>query len=330
MTIEGQMRASRLDVRDLRRIVTLAHTRNFTRAAERLGISQSVLTRNIQEMEQQIGLRLFDRDRGGVHVAASALTIIERAAELVQEFDDFSQTLERAAEGDLGQINLGMAPVAAFALLPEICARIISRNTHLETYIPVRKPDSLLRLLHDEEIEVLICPEGALRDASGTKITRMGDLSLALLVRPGHPLLDPDYRNGESGAFPILSASGQYHSVLTATEFTDDAPFPPYFASRIKGGRRIVVEDHQCLALAAERSDAMYITSVLAGFQAIQEKRLVEVVPPPGQQRPSVRLVAHSLERRSLSPAMASVLQQIPTLLRPPRDMPQLRETPAP
>ena len=59
-----------VDIRSLRHAVVLAKHLNFTRAAEELGLSQSGLTRSLQTLEQDVNMRLFDRDRGSVALSA--------------------------------------------------------------------------------------------------------------------------------------------------------------------------------------------------------------------------------------------------------------------
>src|SRR5689334_6832497 len=112
-----------MDLRSLRHVAVLARQLSFTKAAQELGISQSALSRSIQATEQRVKLRLFDRDRGGVHLTAVGREVAERAAALLREADDLDRLLDRAAGGAEGEASFGMAPLPAAALLPAVLAR---------------------------------------------------------------------------------------------------------------------------------------------------------------------------------------------------------------
>ena len=58
--------------------IVLGEASNFARAAERLGISQPTLSRNIAALERKLGVRLFDRGRVGLRPPSSARRVIER------------------------------------------------------------------------------------------------------------------------------------------------------------------------------------------------------------------------------------------------------------
>jgi DNA-binding transcriptional LysR family regulator len=68
-----------IDLRSLRYVVGLARQLSFTKAADELGVSQSALSRSIQQVERRSAARLFDRDRGGVYLTAVG-RLLERAA----------------------------------------------------------------------------------------------------------------------------------------------------------------------------------------------------------------------------------------------------------
>ena len=293
-----------MDHRTLRRIVTLARVLSFTKAAHELGISQSVLSRSVQAFERQARVRLFDRDRSGVHLTPVGRAFADRAAALLREEDDLNRMLERASGGADGDIAIGMAPLSVSACLPAVLGGQPARALQKQVYLAIRPPRDLLRLLINEEIEILICAEGALPQEAPITGSFLGLFPLSLLVRAGHPLL-------AEGAISM----DQIYPVYSGARFDESAAFPPYFRKYLRGAPQFVIEDYETLADLTKRSDGIWISSKFAAADAVADGRLIEIQPPAGESLGHVRLMAYGLERRSISPAAHQIKQKLRTRL---------------
>jgi DNA-binding transcriptional LysR family regulator len=294
------MGARNIDVRSLKRIVMLAKMGSFTRAAECIGVSQSVLTRSIQDIERDVGAKLFERDKGGVYLSSLGRDVVREASVVLRTFEDFSLFVDGVVTGTTGRVAIGVAPAAAPALLPGICADLLTRTPEITGYFPVRRTEDLLRMLLDDEIDLFICAEAAFGEYLDTKSTVLGEISLSLLVRPGHPLLQHE-----------ADASRETFPVIAATNYKDGALFPDYFWDLLHGRPTLVVEDHECLSLIAERSDAIWVTSKIAAIQPLNDGRLVEIPSPEGQSTSRLKVLAHGHKGRTISPAVERVLQEM-------------------
>src|ERR1700756_556881 len=142
-----------MDLRSLRHVVVLARRLSYTKAAEELGLTQSALSRSIQAVERRAGVRLFDRDRGGVRPTAVGRAYAERAATLLREADELDGLLQRSARGVSGEIAFGIAPMLAAALLPETLAEGLAATPDLRSRVMVRDAAALFSLLMSERIE---------------------------------------------------------------------------------------------------------------------------------------------------------------------------------
>lgn len=277
-----------MDLRSLRHAVVLARRLSYTKAAEELGLSQSALSRSIQAMEARAKVRLFDRDRGGVHLTAVGRTVIHRAAALLREADDLDRLLDRAARGAEGEISFGIAPLPAAALLPAVLAEALATRPQLVAQAAVRSADALLALLLTEKIEFFVCAERQVPDTAPVKSAALGAFPSSLIVRPGHPLLSGGAKRAVAD-FPLIVSGqlGEHH-----------AP-----NAQFVGASQVVLEDYGALARLTERSDAVWLSSTFAVAEEIRDGRLVELPPPPAQAGLSFRMMMYSLDRRSLSPA---------------------------
>lgn len=277
------------EVRNLRCLVALARRLNFSRAADDLGISQPSLTRTIQALEQNLGLRLFDRDRSGVRPTAQGRAIIDRAIALVADFDDFDRHAHQVATGEGGRIRIGMAPLPARALLPSVLAERLKTAPRLANDVLVRTMDVLWPLLIADEIEFIVGAEGQVPDNASIRSETLGYFPVSLLVRHDHPLLQP---GAVPRPFPVLMASGRgYGSEALAS-----------LRGQILGELHFV-EDYRTLTELLLRCDAIWLSSPYASGPELDQGLICELPQSAEMSATRLRMMLYSLERRSRSPA---------------------------
>jgi len=117
----------KLDLRQLRHVLALDRHRNFGRAAEAIGLTQPALSRSLQALEDEIGARLFDRDRSHVAPTAVGERLIERARLLVNQARDIEQDLKQMLGLEVGLLRIGAGPYPRTEVTKKIWA-YIKRN----------------------------------------------------------------------------------------------------------------------------------------------------------------------------------------------------------
>lgn len=100
-----------IELRRLRYLVTLAMRLSYARAAEDIGITQSALSRAIQSLEREMGMRLFDRDQSGVSLTEEGQRVVEKAEGLLANAKDFEHQVKMTSRRLEGRIRFGMTPV---------------------------------------------------------------------------------------------------------------------------------------------------------------------------------------------------------------------------
>jgi DNA-binding transcriptional LysR family regulator len=280
-------------------VVVLSRKLSYTQAAADLGLTQSALSRSIQAIEQRAGVRLFDRDRGGVHLTTIGRAYSVRAAALLREADDLERLLKDAGVGVQGEIAFGIAPLPATVLLPAALCEGLASTPELRSEVFVRNPEALLQLLVNEDVEFLVCAEGQMAATAPVKATPLGSLSISRLVRAGHPLLAAEDPADFQG-FPLI-VSGPFEPQETAA-----APVAPH----------IILEDPGALARITEGSDAVWLSTPYAAAEEILQGRIQELPWPRGDAPRQFRLAMYSLDRRSLSPAALRLRDQFRSRLR--------------
>ena len=102
--------------------------RNFARAAKQLGISQPTLTRGIQELEELLGARLFDRTSRGVFPTVIGEKVIEGGRSISQSFEDLKQDVRSYERLERAELKVGVGPLVAQTWMPDASNRASFRN----------------------------------------------------------------------------------------------------------------------------------------------------------------------------------------------------------
>ena len=132
-----------LELRQLRYFVAVAEELHFGRAAERLHISQSPLSRAIRELERELGVVLFVRTTRRVELTPAGIALLERARRALVEVDLAIDETRRAAEAGPGVVTIGHGPLSRAAAI-----RIVEA-------VAAGRPDLKLRLEEDVTPELL-------------------------------------------------------------------------------------------------------------------------------------------------------------------------------
>ncbi|GAA3906636.1 LysR family transcriptional regulator [Streptomyces gulbargensis] len=124
--------------RDLRYFLAVAEELHFTRAAERLYVSQPALSKQIRALERQLGAPLFDRDRQGVSLTSVGTALLPHARAALAAWEEGRAAVRRAREAAEGTLTVGMSTSPGRGgLLPAIRSRFTEA-----------RPEARLRLRH--------------------------------------------------------------------------------------------------------------------------------------------------------------------------------------
>jgi DNA-binding transcriptional LysR family regulator len=98
-----------MELRHLRYFVGVGEEQHFGRAAARLHVAQPALSRQIQDLEREMGFRLFDRLPRGVRLSAAGKLFLSDARRILQDVDQAKRRAERIALGKAGTLRIGIA-----------------------------------------------------------------------------------------------------------------------------------------------------------------------------------------------------------------------------
>jgi DNA-binding transcriptional LysR family regulator len=107
-----------MELRQLRYFVTLAAELHFGRAAKRLALTQPPLSQAIQNLERDLGVRLFDRTRRSVALTHAGKAFLEEARQTLARAERAVDHAQRAGRGEVGRLAVGFLANTAYTLLP--------------------------------------------------------------------------------------------------------------------------------------------------------------------------------------------------------------------
>jgi DNA-binding transcriptional LysR family regulator len=120
------------ELRQLRTFVAVAEELHFTRAAQRLNLSQQSLSSQIRTLEQRLGVELFDRSTRRVELTDAGRTLLSHAMPLLASATRAWEEVGRTGLGEVGQVSVSYAPTARRTVLPEILAEVHRRFPRLD------------------------------------------------------------------------------------------------------------------------------------------------------------------------------------------------------
>jgi len=179
-----------LNLRQLSHLIALADEGRFVAAAERVHLSQAAFSRSIQALEEDWGLRLFERGPQGAVLTPAGRTLVERARRLIFDADCLERDAALLRGGLLGELAFGAGPVPAAVLVPPLLAQLRRDAPGVVARVRYGNVDSLMTLLADEAIEFFIADPRMLGDASRVEMVPAMRIRGGIYARAGHPLLD--------------------------------------------------------------------------------------------------------------------------------------------
>lgn len=121
-----------MELRHLRYFEALASTLNFTRAAERLHIAQPPLSRQIQQLEEELGVPLVDRSVRPMALTRAGAFFYEQAVQILERLQEVSQATRRLGAGERRWLGVGFVASMLYTALPKVVHRFMGANPGLD------------------------------------------------------------------------------------------------------------------------------------------------------------------------------------------------------
>jgi LysR family transcriptional regulator, hydrogen peroxide-inducible genes activator len=176
-----------LTLRQLQYLVAVADTLSFRKAAERCHVSQPSLSAQVAQLEEALGVRVFERDRRHVLLTEPGREMVERARRLLVDADDLVEAARCAADPLTGTLRIGVIPTISPYLLPGLSRRLRRKFRRLNVVWVEDKTAVLTKSLRAGALEAaLVALEADLGEVDSEVVARD---PFALVALPSHPLV---------------------------------------------------------------------------------------------------------------------------------------------
>ena len=140
-------------LKHLRAFSAVARARGFTRAAEASGLSQPALTASIRQLEEALGLALFERTTRRVRLTADGLSFLPVAERLLADFDNAIASVRADAAAGRRRVSVAALPSMAALVLPQAVARLIAQAPQTRVHVRDLNSSAVQRRVRAGEVD---------------------------------------------------------------------------------------------------------------------------------------------------------------------------------
>jgi DNA-binding transcriptional LysR family regulator len=311
-----------MELRHLRYFVAVAEELHFRRAAERLHVAQPAVSEQVRKLEQELGVRLLDRNQRRVELTDAGAAMLEEARHILRQVQVAQQAARGARDRALLRLRIGYLPDTLPAAVPRALRSLSSATPAVDTILETGPATALVEAVRDERLDAaIVClpaPTSGLRtltlaaegavaalpvgDPRATRervdLEQMAPERIVVLPRPSNPafydaIVTTCRQAGFSPTLVELAESHVEHALLAVSSGAGMALLPASVADRYMApGIRFVpvVSPHPlCVPAVVTRMDASDNSPTAAFLRALERASRLTLVSPT---RPAVPVLA--------------------------------------
>lgn len=219
-----------MDLRHLRYFQAVAEELSFTKAGRRLNVAQPALSRAVQELEREMGMRLIERNRRTVQLTPAGRVLLQETRLLLERMDESLRRVRRTAAGAEGELRLGYIGPPTLPFLGRILAEYRQRYPLVSVHLEERTPERVWEMVAKRRLSLGLTRPVQAHEALGLDSLLLRNERLCAAVPPGHPFAKSKSLpwNKLSGEPAILLArregAGSHDAILAACLESGFAP----------------------------------------------------------------------------------------------------------
>lgn len=260
-----------MTLRLIEQAIVLGDAGNFARAAERLGVSQPTLSRNIATLEAKLGVHLFDRGRGGAEPTVFGRVLIERGSGLMKDLHALHSELRALAGLEAGQLDIVAGPYVAEDLVGPAIARLVNERPTLRVRVTVVRPGEVGPAVLSRQHEIGLAGINAQAPHDELSIVALRPRRMFMACRPGHPLAGTSPTLPQVLGYPLVTVLiyGEQARIAAMGSGIDGTPpprggfSPSIEVNSLDAAKRIARESNALLPATASMLSAELSSGLL-------------------------------------------------------------------
>lgn len=265
-----------MELRHLRYFVAVAEEENVTRAAARLHVSQPPLTRQIHDLEEELGVALFERNGKSIRLTEAGRVFLDEARASLQRVEEAVAAVRAVAREQRGELRLGYAPSPSVEILPVLLRAFQRRCPNVRVTLHDHSSPEMLAGLHEGRLHAALMMQPSRLAAQGVTFEPLRTYSVGILVPPAHPL-------ARRRAVTAADAFAEPLVVFSRKEYPDYHEFVARIAGKSMKHLRIAEEcdsGPSLMAAIAAGKGVAVSASVVASATGVR-LRFVPITPAP-------------------------------------------------
>ncbi len=177
-----------MDLRHLRHFIAVAEFGSFSRAADKLCLTQPALTRSIKTLEEEVSAQLLDRQSSGVVLTAAGRTLFAHAKYILTENERALERVRLTASGIVDEITIAVCPLQACSLFDRAVNDFNTAHAQVSITLIESSVEKAVSLLMEGKVDVVFTtiPEATMHE--GLTYERIRSSRFFIYAAPSHPL----------------------------------------------------------------------------------------------------------------------------------------------
>ncbi len=177
-----------MDLRRLRHFLAVVEHGSILRAADAIHLTQPALSRSIQTLESEVGVRLLERGRRGIEPSPHGLLLAREARRVLAQADEALAIVRGLDANGPARLALGVGTHLAGFVVPQVVAKLLRELPRLEVRVVDGSAEELIELLQRGELDAVLCAFPAEGAPPGLEFEELLRSDLAVVCRVAHPL----------------------------------------------------------------------------------------------------------------------------------------------
>ena len=178
-----------MELRHLRYFVAVAEEENVSRAALKLHVSQPGLSRQIRDLEDEIGFSLLERSAKSVRLTDAGKVFLAESRAVLQHAVDAVKNARAVATGEHGEIHVGYAPSLTVQILPPALRRFQDKFPKVRVALHDLSTEEMLAQLRSGKLHVALLVRPCNSMLRGLRFAELARYPMCVAVAPGHPFV---------------------------------------------------------------------------------------------------------------------------------------------
>ncbi|MGO4332448.1 LysR family transcriptional regulator [Cupriavidus sp. 2TAF22] len=258
-----------MNLQQLDHLLALVETGSFSRAAEKLNLTQPALSRSIQMLESELGQCLIDRIGKRNELTPFGAAVAERALKIVIEARELKRSAKLFGQGKIGTVQLGLSAAPSAMLTAPLLEHVLNHFPGIRVQIMGGSVANQLTALRARSIDALVVNSRAVPLHDDLNIFPLAEIPSGFLCRQGHPLSGKDVVEfDELREYPIISTAISDDLSRNLVEAFGPDAYPQKWL-------HVTSDEIPGLLEAVKRTDALFVGVLGVARRMLQAGELV-------------------------------------------------------